>query len=248
LVGTLAPCYTLPCSGVLGKDATRCTGWGIKAAFGRKSPQLAMGKSNEIRVLFVRTGETEWESAGRIAGATDVPLSPAGLAAAAQTVSELQGVELGTIFCSADEASIATANELAKVTGGKVKPIDDLGEVNLGLWEGMLARELEDKCPRAYRQWLEDPCLVHVPEGEGLDEARERLVETLGRALDKVRWGNGSIGVVLRPMAMALIGCALADASTSSLWTMMKTGPAADWRTLQRGALRHSGMQARAGT
>lgn len=118
----------------------------------------------------------------------------------------------------------------------------------MGLWEGMLARELEEKCPRAYRQWLEDPSVVHVPEGEALDEARQRLVETLSRQLDKVRWGNGAIGVVLRPVAMGLIGCALADVPTGSLWTMMKTGMAAEWRTLQRGSLRSDSTRARAAT
>jgi broad specificity phosphatase PhoE len=206
-----------------------------------------MAKSNEIRVLFIRTGETEWESAGRIAGAADVPLSPQGAEAVRQVASQLGDVRLSAIYCGPDEASMATAEELARITGGKVRTVDDLAEVHLGLWEGVLAKELEDKCPRAYRQWLEDPTLVHVPEGEGLEEARQRLVETLAWALDKARWGNGAVGVVLRPVALGLISCALADVPTASLWTMMKTVPAAEWRTLQRGELRHSGMQARAG-
>jgi broad specificity phosphatase PhoE len=207
-----------------------------------------MGKSNEIRVLFVRTGETEWEGAGRMAGATDVPLSSVGRDALRGLASQMADVHLSTIFCGPDEASIATAEELARITGGKVKTLEDLAEVSLGLWEGMLNRDLEEKCPRAYRQWLDDPSLVQVPEGENLDEARARLVDTLGRALEKVRWGNGAVGVVLRPLAMSLISCALADAPTGSLWTMMNAGAAPEWRTLGRGTLRQGSMQARAGT
>jgi broad specificity phosphatase PhoE len=206
-----------------------------------------MGNANEIRVVFVRTGETEWESAGRMVGATDVPLSAAGHETIRGLASQMSDVHLGAIFCSPDEASVATAEELARVTGGKVKTLDDLGEVNLGLWEGMLNKDLEEKCPRAYRQWLDDPSLVQVPEGESLDEARARLVQTLGRALEKVRWGNGAVGVVLRPLAMSLIGCALADVPSGSVWTMKNAGLAVEWRTLGRGALRQSGMQARAG-
>lgn len=207
-----------------------------------------MARSNEIRVLFIRTGQTEWEDAGRIAGATDVPLSRAGAEAVRQIAGQLGDVRLSTIFCGTDEASVSTAEEVARVTGGKVKPVEDLGEVHMGLWEGLLARDLEEKCPRAYRQWLDDPTMVQAPEGESIDEARHRLVETLSRLLDKSRGGSGAVGVVLRPLAMGLVGCALADVSSAGLWTMMKTGLAAEWRTLQKGALRHSGDQVRAGT
>jgi broad specificity phosphatase PhoE len=207
-----------------------------------------MGKSNEIRVLFVRTGETEWEGAGRMTGATDVPLSAAGRTAVKSLAGQLQDVKLSTIYCAPDDASMATAQEVASSTGGRVKALEDLAEVNLGLWEGMLSKDLEEKCPRAYKQWLDDPSLVQVPEGESLDEARARLVETLVRVLDKVRWGNGAVGVVLRPLAMSLVGCALSDVPTSSLWTMMNAGSAAEWRTLGRGALKGGGLQARAGT
>jgi broad specificity phosphatase PhoE len=223
-------------------------GGGVPGGDSENSPHMTMAKSNEIRVLFVRTGQTEWEGAGRIAGATDVPLSSAGRDEIHQTLAHLGPVHLSTIYCSTDEASVTTAEELSRLTGGKVRQIEDLGEINLGLWEGLLARELEEKCPRAYRQWLDDPSLVQVPDGESLEEARQRLVEALAQTLDKGRWGNGAVAVVLRPLALGLVACALADAPNSSLWTMMKSGLPAEWHTLQRGVLRNGRTQARAGT
>src|SRR5690349_826181 len=97
-----------------------------------------MAKSNEIRVLLLRTGQTAWDEAGRICGATDVPLTSDGLEAARQQAASLTGEHVSTILCGPDEASVATAQELAKTIGGKIKPVDGLGEVNLGLWEGLL--------------------------------------------------------------------------------------------------------------
>lgn len=209
-----------------------------------------MGRSNEIRVLLIRTGQTLWEKAGRIAGSSDVPLSDEGLQGARQAATEVSDVRLGTIFCSPDEASVATAQEIARTTGAKVKPVEAFGEVHLGLWEGLLESELEDKCPTVYRQWVEDPAPVQVPEGESIEEARDRIMEGLCRTLEKVRTDNGATGVVLRPIALALVGCELSGAPTRNLWSMMKTGPMLQWKTFERGTLKQTlaRQQARAGT
>lgn len=199
--------------------------------------QAHMAKPNDIRVMLVRTGETEWERAGRIAGSTDVPLTPEGWEQVQKNMRELSGVKLIAIFCGPDETSQAIAREIAKVTGGKVKVIEDLGEVHLGLWEGMLESELQEKCPRAYRQWIEDPAAVQVPEGEGFEDAQVRLVQALGRNLDRAKADAGAVGVVLRPVALGLVGCSISGIATSRLWSMIESGPALEWRTIERGSL-----------
>jgi broad specificity phosphatase PhoE len=205
-----------------------------------------MAKTTEIRVLLMRTGETEWEKAGRIAGSSDVPLSDAGRAAVKTAIEGLQaeGTRLSTIYCAPDEASLATAEHLAGASGGRVKVVDGLGEMNLGLWEGRLAQELEDKCPTAYRQWVEDPSVVRAPEGETVEEAQDRIVSALARSLDKAN--GGAVAVVLRPVAMALVGCALSGVPNSDLWSMMKTG-LSQWKTVNRGLLRRMSEQAKLG-
>jgi broad specificity phosphatase PhoE len=207
-----------------------------------------MAKTTEIRVLLMRTGETEWENAGRIAGSSDVPLSEAGRSAVTTTVESIraEGTRLTAVFCGPDEASQATAHALAAATGAKIKVVDGLSEMNLGLWEGRLAEDLEQKCPTAYRQWVDDPTVIRAPEGETVEEAQERIVGAVSRALDRVRPDAGAVGIVLRPVAMGLVGCALSGAPTSDLWSMMKNG-LAQWKTVQRGLLRRMFEQARLG-
>jgi len=205
-----------------------------------------MANSDEIRVLLLRTGQTEWDQAGRLCGATDMPLCESGKRAAVEQAAGVAGSDLSTVFCAPDEASMATAAELAKTTGAKVKPIEGLAEVSLGLWEGLLETELEDKCPRLYRQCVEDPASVQVPQGEGLEEARERIVENLTLALARSR--NGAVGVVLRPVAHALVGCEFTGAPSKNVWSMMKTGPSLQWRTIPRISLRQNRPKAPTGT
>lgn len=196
-----------------------------------------MAKTNDIRVMFVRTGETDWERAGRIAGSTDVPQTEAGWLQVRRGIAELADSRMTAVLCGPDETSQIIARELAKATGAKVKVIEDLGEIHLGLWEGMLASELEEKCPRAYRQWIEDPAAVQVPEGEGFEDAQARLMKALIRNLSRAKGDTGSVGVVLRPVALGLVGCALSGIAMSRLWSIIQTGPAFEWRTIDRSGL-----------
>ena len=193
-----------------------------------------MGKSKDIRVLLFRTGETEWDRAGRIAGSADVPLSLAGFETVRSTVAALNGTRIGAVYCGPDEASQATAKELADHAGAKVKVIDELGEIHLGLWEGLLETELEGKCPRTYKQWIDNPGMVQAPEGESLEEAQSRILAALGRSLKGAKTDNGAVAFVLRPVAMALVGCAVAGCEKRNVWSMSETGPAIEWHTLPR--------------
>ncbi|MEX2219506.1 MAG: histidine phosphatase family protein [Phycisphaerales bacterium] len=193
-----------------------------------------MAKAKDIRVLLLRTGETEWERAGRIGGAADVPLSLAGFETVRRRVQELGGARVATVFCGPDEASVATASELAGSTGAKVKVIDELGEIHLGLWEGLLESELEGRCPTAYRQWLENPGCIQAPEGESLDDAQDRIMKAVGRSLKGSKTDNGAVAFVLRPVAMALVGCAVGGCAKRNVWSMLESSPQAQWHTLPR--------------
>lgn len=221
---------------------------GIWARAGAWAQQLPMGKSKDIRVLLVRTGETEWDRAGRIAGSTDVPLSIGGFEAVRTLAQEFKETRLSSVYCGPDEASQTTARELAQVTGGKVKVIDELGEIHLGLWEGMLETELQEKCPKAFRQWEEDPSVIQAPEGESLDQAQTRIMEAIGRSLSKAKTDNGAVAVVLRPVAMALVGCALGGVPNRNVWSMVESGPVTQWHTLPRDLGTEARQGARAGT
>ena len=207
-----------------------------------------MSKSNEIRVLFVRTGQTEWDMAGRIGGSVDVPLSRLGHEQVGQAAAELGDTQLSTVYTGPDEASLATAHEIAKLTGAKFKVAPDLSEMNLGLWQGLLVTQLQEKCPSCVRALREDACSVQAPEGESLEEASERLMGALARTVGKARADSGAVGVVLRPIASALVGCAIKGLPTRNLLSMMDSGLTMEWRTVQRSMIAPVRERARAGT
>ena len=192
-----------------------------------------MAKLNEVRVLLVRSGQTAWDEAGRIAGSSDLPLSPIGLLTAQVEARKLQGTSFAAVLSGPDEGSIVTAGLVAEATGAKVKTVKELGDICLGLWEGLLESELEDKCPRAHRQWIDDPASVVVPEGESIEEAQSRIIGALGKALSRHKADAGAVAVVLRPFALALVRCRLMGCQSKDLRKLMEvTGPG-QWVTVQ---------------
>lgn len=190
-----------------------------------------MAKTTRTRVLVIRSGMTAWDESGRVQGAADLPLSETGRLEVRDRAAELAGEDLSVVLAASDEASVQTAGLIADATGSKVRILAPLGEVHLGLWEGLPMAELESRYPRACRQWMEDPACVSAPDGENLAEAEDRIIGELCKAVQRVR-GGGAVGVVLRPFALGLVRCWLSGAPTCELWTHIHESPWSEWFTL----------------
>lgn len=205
-----------------------------------------MAKPEQVRVVFFRSGRTGWDAEGRIAGSTDLPISAAGQAEVAADVTGLASAHLSMVLCSPDEASRATAAAIAHAAGDvKVKPVDELAEISLGLWEGQLQADLARKCPSVCRQWKEDPGAVIVPEGETFAEAQDRVVTALKKAVVRAP-AEGAVAVVLRPVVLGLTLCWIDGAEIRTVWPMIDGARGPIWRTLRRELLRSSTRRPRA--
>jgi broad specificity phosphatase PhoE len=205
-----------------------------------------MGKLFDIGCLWIKTGATLWEVEGRVCGQCELPLAPAGRSAILADLAGLPALKLTTVLCGPEEASIATANLVASATGGRVRPVPGLQEMSLGLWEGMLGSDLQEKCPTAYRQWIEDPASVTAPAGETAAEAQERVVEALRGVLAKVRSEGEGVGVVMRPIVLGLVKCWLSGEPISRMWSMTDDRPAIERLVVPRRLLtrRREGVRA----
>ena len=173
-----------------------------------------------LHLAVIRAGRTAWDEAGRLSGSTDLPLSPEGEAEAQRVAELLAKHRVVSLICGPDEASRQTAAILAAEAGCKSKVVKDLAEPDMGLWEGVLHADLEERCPTIFRQWKDDPPSVSAPEGERVGEAAERIGEALRRAI--ARYGERAaekskgedarpplIAVVTRPIAFGLLRCRL---------------------------------------
>lgn len=195
-----------------------------------------MAKSEQVHLLLIRSGRTEWDDAGRLQGRTDLPLSPSGRSDLTGTLPDSLGDgddEPSQIVCGPDEASRETAEYISERTGAKVRSVPGLAAMKLGLWEGLLESDIEERHPSCYRQWRDDPASINVPEGETLHELQERLAGAMMKVCEKA---NGRpVAVVLRPIEYALCRCWLNKKPTSELWTMLEDGPQTERHVIPRG-------------
>jgi len=169
-----------------------------------------------LRMVLVRPGATDFDEQGRIKGTLDIPLSAQGTNEVAQTVNELADVPLEMVYSAPCQCAEQTAEALASSHRTKVRVIEELQNLDHGLWHGKLIEEVRQCQPKVYRQWQEHPETVCPPGGETLGEAQERLRTGLGKILRKHR--AGVIAVVVPEPAASLVRCILEDSDVGNLW------------------------------
>ena len=130
-------------------------------------------------LILLRHGETEWSKAGRHTGRTDIPLTPAGEAAAAALAPLLARRDIVAAFSSPAQRAARTA-ELAGLTDVKQDP--DLWEWDYGGYEGLTTAQIREQRPGWYlwRDGVIPGDAAHP--GETVQQVGERVDRVLGRA------------------------------------------------------------------
>ena len=98
-------------------------------------------------LILLRHGETGWSRDGRHTWLTDVPLTPAGEAAAAALARVLAGRDIRAAFTSPLQRAARTA-ALAGLTDAKQDP--DLREWDYGGYEGVTTNQIREQRPGWY--------------------------------------------------------------------------------------------------
>ncbi len=191
-----------------------------------------MAKRTIRRLLLIRCGPTEWDRSGRLQGQTDLPMLPDAAAGVSERLSGLTIEGLTTILTGPDEACIATGSMLAERSGLRAQPIDELREIDLGLWAGLRVDELEERFERAGRQWLDDPASVAAPEGETFSGMAERVLPAIQRVTLKKRSSVG-VALIVRPIVHAFLRCRLEGLETSEMWKVCTETQQPAWFELE---------------
>jgi broad specificity phosphatase PhoE len=175
-------------------------------------------------ITLLRAGGTSWDEEDRLIGQTDLPMTEHGSDEVAKAIHEGAFEQpFGAILVSDEEASATAATMLPRGADTKVKTIPELSNIGLGLWEGVLSKDLEERNPSTYAQWRDHPERIAPPEGESLQDAQDRLITAIGKALAKCKGTSPNIAIVLRPLAWATIRCWLTGEKMCSLWDQLET-------------------------
>lgn len=128
---------------------------------------------------LVRHGNTAWNREIRFRGQIDVPLDELGLAQARATAKALADAGLVAVFASPLKRAFNTAELIAHEAGLTARPLPDLLDVNYGAWQGKTPAEVQETYPELFARYQIAPHLVHFPEGESLNIARDRYLRAV---------------------------------------------------------------------
>jgi probable phosphoglycerate mutase len=147
-------------------------------------------------VHLIRHAQTAWNEENRLQGDTDLPLSPLGLAQAGRLGELFASRQLQGIFSSPLQRSRQTADAIATGNVRRLAPVieRELAEIRLGAWEGLTPHEIDARYQGAYQRWRARPSSVCIPDGELLDQFRDRARRAFGRILAGL--GDGEYVVV----------------------------------------------------
>lgn len=169
-----------------------------------------------IKILLIRTGATEYECQGRVQGTLDIPLSEDGRQQVEQVADQLRDQTIDVLYAGPCRATQQSADILATELKLKAKTVEDLRNLDHGLWQGMLIDDVKVKQPKVYRQWQEHPETVCPPDGESLQVVRERLHRAVTKIAKKTKGGIAAV-VVAEPVT-SLLKNALRDDTLGNLW------------------------------
>jgi len=152
------------------------------------------------QVVLIRPGATAYDEQNRVQGILDIPLSDRGRAEVAQLAEKLatpapSAIALTALYCGPGESVVRTAEIIGKALGLRPRRIDDLRNLDQGLWQGLQLDEIKRRNLKVFRQWLDDPVTVCPPQGETIANALERIKATL-RPLIR-RHHDEAIGLVV---------------------------------------------------
>ncbi len=175
-----------------------------------------------IQVILIRPGATAYDEQDRVQGVLDVPLSDRGKAEVAALIDRLSGIELSALYCGPGESVSRTAEGVGRVSGLRPRRVEELRNLDQGLWQGLQREEIKRRNLKLFRQWLDDPRTICPPRGETVEDALDRVKAALKPLLRRHR--GETIGLVAGEPIASIISCYLKQSTGVTLDDEVPTG------------------------
>jgi broad specificity phosphatase PhoE len=172
------------------------------------------------KIVLIRPGATLYDEQNRVQGILDIPLSERGRDEVTRLAESLAAAQdnspLSALYCGPGENVVCTADIVGKALGLKPRRIEELRNLDQGLWQGLQIEEIKRRNSKLFRQWIDDPQTICPPQGETVASALERVKTALKPLLRRHQEGEAFGLVVCEPLAR-LISCYLKRAPRPQL-------------------------------
>jgi broad specificity phosphatase PhoE len=132
------------------------------------------------RIYLVRHGRTVMNTQVRFRGRLEVPLDEVGRQEAQDAAHGLADAGLSAVYSSPLRRAIEVGEAITSLNqAGPVKPLQNLVNLDYGVWEGLTKEESAEHDPKAFDLYLNAPEDAVCPEGEAVAVAGDRVVAAL---------------------------------------------------------------------
>ena len=148
-----------------------------------------------VRLLLIRHGRVDFASKDFVESPRgrqyDPPLDERGREQATRLAARLTLMETPAVIATSPfRRCIETLEPYLSASGLQAEPVDDLGEVFIGDWEGLGFEEIVGKDEDLARKFRDqEPMFSLAPRGESGGQLRERVVPAVEELLDSVTDG-----------------------------------------------------------
>ena len=125
--------------------------------------------------LFIRHGQTGFNTERRLQGAMPVPINERGEQESRALAEYLRTRQIDALYASPRLRAKQTADIVAARLGVRAIEDERLAEIAFGIFEGHTFAEVERKFPQAYAKWETGYRAYRVPEGESRLDVQLRM-------------------------------------------------------------------------
>lgn len=142
---------------------------------------------NGINVYLLRHGDSRPDTVRRFIGRTDHPLNETGRAQAECWSRALSHISFNRICCSDLKRSVETAQIIGRRMHEPLTILPQLGEIDLGSWDGLPVNEVRRQFPKEYEQRGRDLAGYRPAGGESFSDLYARVVPVFEEVVQQNR-------------------------------------------------------------
>jgi broad specificity phosphatase PhoE len=190
--------------------------WNTGCCAGVRPPLKSDREVKLTRFILVWHGQTEWNRVERFRGRADLSLDNTGRRQAEAAALKLRDWQVAAIYSSPLKRAIETASILARPLSLPVQPLEGLIDIDFGSWQGLSPEEVTRQDGELYKRWLERPHQVRFPQGESLEDVRQRVITAVEEVASRHK--EQTVILVSHKVVCQVLMCAMLGLDNSHFW------------------------------
>lgn len=151
---------------------------------GRERAMPASQKKKRTRLFMLRHGQVEKHHELRFNGFNDVGLTDEGFNQLERAARYLAQEHIDEIYCSDLARARIGAEAIAADRGITPVPLEELREMNMGVFDGKTFLEISREYGDVFSQWREDLLNFRLPGGESFADMGKRVASAMLKIME----------------------------------------------------------------